>query len=466
MILALGLCACAFAQSASTVPARQPLTYKDSGIYGWWQPYFWEGPFDFVVTQAIVVPGDFTGSEGTNNATDLEHIKVWNENLMKARAAGKRVLAVCSPGQGRPFTEEYFQHLEQFLANVNTEELYAISLGEENISASDWVAALTDGYHRIKKQYPDLPIYQFYSCYSRADARPGFEWPLLPSDGWLSDEYVATPDDFEQAVRRYRMLGKPFVNIIWAAPFYSSSRQTSVPYHQSIFDGQLRVSEKYNVSTAYFCWDGPIGRFWSWHEQGEQENKDVFKLILDSIARAKTLPDTKVNDWDDASKPAPTVLNEDGDNAFSYRESYDLWTGLPGSNPPPLDDFMSRSQICGLRQMTCPQDPSRIVVSADGEKPVDAAITNHWTAPEGQSLRLKASAQVMVEPGSEVILEVSPNGYDWIARASTKESSTLTVDLPAEQAEVYTRLRIIGNASAGKALGSIDWIEVRGEAVR
>lgn len=453
------------AEGPSRVPARQPLTYRDACIYGWWQPYFWEGPFDFIITQAIVLPGNF-GTPGTNNASDLEHIKIWNESLKKARAAGKRVMVVCSPGQGKICTEPYFKALEQFLDNIDHQELYAISLSEENICSAEYVAALTDGYHRIKKKYPDLPVFQWYTCSSRADARPGFTWPLLPSDGWLADEYVASPEDFEQAVRRYRMLGLDFIHIIWASP-YTSGRETSVEYHSSIFAGQVRVSQKYNIPTAYYCWDGDVGgRTWAWIPEGPKENRELFKTILENVSKAKALEPEALLDWDDAAKPLPTSLAKQTDGSFSYRESYDLWSGLPGAPPPPAQDFMSRSHLRGLRHMTCSQNPSRILVHADGDKPVDAGIVNHWVAPQGESLKFTASANVIVEAssGAEVLLEVSPNGYDWVARTAAKESGVLKLDLAVAQSEMYTRVRVIGTGAANKPLAAIDWIEVRGVA--
>jgi len=449
--------------AAKSVPARLPLTYKDSGIYGWWQPYFFECPFDFLITQAIILPGDF-GTPGTNNASDIEHIQIWNESLLKARAAGKRVIVVISPGQGEPYTETYYQALEQFLDHVNTEELYAVSLGEENISVPDWVDALGKFYHRIKTKHPDLPVYQWYSCSSRASARPRFSWPLIPADGWLSDEYVATPDDFEQAVRRYRMLGKPFVNIIWASPFYSSSKQTSVPFHQSIFDGHLRVSEKYNVPTAFFCWDGPIGRFWPWDEQGQKENKDLFTIILDTISKSRALPDAAMQDWDDAAKPQATILKQADDGSFAYRENYDLWSGGANEEKPAVD-FMSRTLIRGLRHLHWMPEPSRIVANSDAGRSMDASLTSHWRSPASEQLHLTASAAVTVEPGvsPEILFEISPNGYDWIAQTRDIKNGIMTIELPQAGSELHTRLRINGTSDQPeKPLASIDWIEVKG----
>ena len=45
-------------------------------------------PFDFLIVQAFVRPHESLDAE--QNAGHLEGIRLWNENLMKARAAGKR----------------------------------------------------------------------------------------------------------------------------------------------------------------------------------------------------------------------------------------------------------------------------------------------------------------------------------------------------------------------------------------
>ncbi len=65
-------------KSATIVAARAPLTHKITGVYGWWQPYFWEGPFDFVIAQAFVLPHE--SLDDVQNASHSEGIKLWNEN--------------------------------------------------------------------------------------------------------------------------------------------------------------------------------------------------------------------------------------------------------------------------------------------------------------------------------------------------------------------------------------------------
>ena len=110
--------------------------------------------------------------------------------------------------------------------------------------------------------------------------------------------------------------------------------------------------------------------------------------------------------------------------------------------------------------------PSRIIVSSDGTKPVDASITNHWSTPNGERCRFSASTKIKIEPKAlvEVIFEVSPNGYDWVAKTTKIDDGLMNIKLPKAQNNLYTRLRIAGKAAkAGAPLAEIDWIEVRGK---
>ena len=68
------------AEPSATVSAREPLTHQNMGVYGWWDPYFWEGPFDFVIAQAFVLPHESLTE--VQNVSDAAGAKAWNERLM------------------------------------------------------------------------------------------------------------------------------------------------------------------------------------------------------------------------------------------------------------------------------------------------------------------------------------------------------------------------------------------------
>jgi hypothetical protein len=459
--LVLLFAANAFAEGkAAKNSAREPLTHRDSGIYGWWQPYFWEGPFDFLIVQAFVRPHE--SLDAVQNAGHMEGIRLWKENLMKARAAGKRVIAQATPGQGGKKTDEYYQGLVRFLENVNRSELYAVTLSEENIFWNGEHEKLTEFYYRLKKQFPDMPIYQWYSNSSRGDAWPGFLYPWLPADGWIIDEYYAEPRDFEQEVRRYRMLGLPLIQLGYAAPVEAAKHPTT-SYHPSMLQGQLRVARKYNVPFAYYCWEGGMPkRTFAWAETAEEASKVVFKFVLEEADKARHAKEDELVQWD-MNHPVDTVLQADTNGIFRHREDFKLRMNPreQGANP----DFMARSLIRGLRFMKWAPDPGRIIVRSVDANPVDASMTCRWATPGGESCRFRARAKVEIEPEAklEVIFEVSANGYDWVARTGRIENKILTVDLQDVHTHVYTRLRIAGiSAKPGAQIAAIDWIEVSG----
>ena len=464
MLSVMLLSADAFAASTSPPErsAREPLTHRDSGIYGWWQPYFWEGPFQFLIVQAFVRPHE--SLDAVQNAGTAEGIGLWNENLMKARAAGKRVIAQATPGQGGRKTEEYYQGLVRFLETVNRRELYAVTLSEENIFWDGEHEKLTDIYYRLKNDFPEVPVYQWYSNSSRGDAWPGFRYPWLPADGWITDEYFAEPRDFEQEVRRYRMLGLPLIQLGYAAPVEAANHPTT-SYHPSMLQGQLRVAKKYNVPFAYYCWEGGMPkRTFAWAETAEEASKKVFTFVLDEAGKAGQAKDEDLVQWD-IDLPADTVLQADTNATFRHREDFDLRMNPGEQGPDP--DFMARSLIRGLRYMKWVPEPGRIVVRAVDASPVDASITCPWRAPNGESCLFTARAKVLLEPGTtpDIIFEVSVNGYDWVASTDQVVDGMLTVESPAVHDILHTRLRIAGtSAKPGEPLAAIDWIEVSGTA--
>jgi len=436
--------------SMAKVSAREPLTYRNMGLYA-----TWDAPgFDFVIVRSPVI-------WGKDEAADSKLIEAWSENLAKARANNKRVIVDLLWQHWGMKKESNYRAAEAFLSQVDVDEMYAITLGEEHIFWDGRHQMLVDLYHRIKEKYPDLPVYQWYSPTSRGTDWPGFTWPWLPADGWVVDEYHAVPSDFEQNVRHHLMLGVPLIQIVWAAPEMSSSAQ----FHQGVFEGQLRIAQKYNVPCAFFCYDGPSRGTWGWQENAAESSRKVFQLILDAAKKAKAVADEDLLDWDNACKPLETVLEKSRSGWFTYRESFDFRM-KPAGEKLPKHTFMQRSLIRGLRNMKCAPNPSRIIVRSDGRRPVDASITNHWRTPNGERCRFTASAKIAIEPGVlvEVIFEVSPNGYDWVAKNTKIKDGLIQVNVPTVNTELYTRLRIAEKtAKAGPTLATIDWIEVRGK---
>lgn len=435
-------------KAAPRISAREPLSYRTMGLYGGWNPYFWDGPFDFLVVQGAMVTGDAPA--------DRKRLDEWNAGLLRARAANKRVIAdLYRVGDD---AEDYYRAIERFLARVPVDELYAVTLGEENIFWKGQHEVLADLYRRIKKKYPTLPVYQWYSNTGRATDVPGFVWPWLPSDGWVVDEYWADSSDFQRLVRRHRMLAKPLIQLVWATPGIPR-----IPFHRSIFEGQLRVAQEYDVPCGFFCMQENPKRAWAWEEGAEAATKEVLAMAIEARKAARQSPQIDRSQWDEGC-PLKTVLVRQPSGDFLYRESFDLRMKAAGEKMPDAD-FMDRTLIRGLRQIQWMAEPSRLVVRPSGQEPIDVCLLNYWTTPQGQSCRFSAVAKLDVPPGAaaEVALEASLNGYDWIARTATPEDGQWKLDMPAAHGQLYTRLRIAGAAGKGAMPPvAIDWIEVRG----
>ena len=75
LLTSAGVCS-----GASPAPGpREPLTFRDMGLYGGWNEYWLKDdcPFDFFIVQAVM-SGDKISGHGQEGAT-------WNEYLMSAR---------------------------------------------------------------------------------------------------------------------------------------------------------------------------------------------------------------------------------------------------------------------------------------------------------------------------------------------------------------------------------------------
>ena len=460
------------APSAPQVGAREPLSYQTMGLYAAFHGQeVADLKFDFLIPLAEmgVVPFE-------------TRIKTWNGNLSLNRAAGKRVIAnlyrvrpagtKVSRSYSKDDTDFWFAAIDRFLSRVAVDELYAVTLGEENIFWDGRHQMLTELYHRVKAKYPTLPVYQWYSNSGRAMDQPGFVWPWLPADGWMVNEYSADAADFEQLIRRHRLLGTPVIAVAWAAP----EQHYSIPFHPSIFAGQLRVAQRYNVPMGYFCHqdinsENPAVKVntWGWVDTAGEKTKKVFKLILDAADAARKTPSPSPDTWDLLSTPPqPVQLAAGATNQSGYREDFDLrmqWTGETAPKQKGHWDFMQRMDIAGLRHLRWRPQPGRLSVIAEGGTAVAVVLKQHWMTDEEAPDEFTIVVQFTGKAarGVKAILEASANGHDWTARAENQCKEQLRLVVPGVKRQIHTRLRISGAADVsktGKPLAEVDWIEV------
>lgn len=281
---------------AFAVPGpREPLTFRDSGLYVGPTPYLERSdtPFNFAIVPAAPTVGK------------AQTVTTWNESFKKIRRSGKRVIVdfciydVDEKGKTKGITsglsiDRILQGVDEFFAQVDVNEVYAITLSEENIFWNGQMERLNILYDKIKTKYPNLPVYQWYSGSSEGSA-PGDNWPNLKADGWVADEYYLDQPFMERTMRHFTVLQKPFIQLGWAG-----GEKNSVPFITKRFWEQIEVCRKYNIPTAYFTWYGEGGS-WGFEENAPASLRKIFKTVFQTAQRAKSetfeVRDATAWDW-------------------------------------------------------------------------------------------------------------------------------------------------------------------------
>lgn len=337
---------------------REPLTFKNVGIYGGWNEYFVSKdlPFDFLIVQAFAYKEGIGWSK--NEKGDMPGVPLWNEWLKRARANDKRIIADFCPiaydKDGNPQSlppaynektplpiESYFPSIDRFFKTIDVNELYAITLSEEHVFWNGQKERLIAVYEYIKKNYPEVPVYQWYSP-SHEGSIPGLNWPNLPSDGWMADEYFLQQPAMEIAMREYKIFQKPVFQIIWA----SASENTSIPWSEKTFWDQFTVCRKYDIPVAFFCHSGEKTNTWVWEPQASRPMRDLLEnFCIYAATLAKRLPAVPLAEWDFvpwAQKPLQLKEEAARKGYWSYGETFAKERGL---------QIMADSMITGFANL-------------------------------------------------------------------------------------------------------------------
>ncbi len=288
-----------------------PLTGNDAGLYVGLAGDYMLGrnPFAFSIEQC---------SKRSDPATLRRQVE-------RLHAGGKRVILdffLYDKGDepAKP-AADYLANLDQLLSRLPLEQVYAVTLSEENIYWLGRAEMLTELYRLVKAKYPALAVYQWYSPGASA---PGFGWPLLPADGWVIDEYCLPAAQFERLVRQYKLLDKPLIHIAWAAPDWPEFATWD-----KVWDDQLAICRRYDVPIAFFCWWPPNSTppppgnqsMWSWSAPpGTAHHRVWNQLVLPYVERLRAgLP---VGEGADRVPGQAVPVAGDLDGRFSYLEHF------------------------------------------------------------------------------------------------------------------------------------------------
>ncbi len=354
LLLALFSIICLISVATKNAQAVK-LNFENSGLYGGWNEYFVkkDSPFDFLIVQC------WPSNNGTSWHGKGKDKSSWNDWLKRAYRNGKKVIMDLDPivkkdkkgislqgayhHSGKVTIAEFAEVIDSFLSTIDTERLYAITLAEENVYWGGQTARLNKLYEHIKKKYPELKIFQWYT--PGADVA-GIGWPNLKADGWVIDEYFLDNPRFEYFVRGYALKKLPLISINWAAPDCKD-----VPYKEKRFWEQYRICRKYNIPVCYFAWAGK--NIWGWSKNPPVNTKKVFELCKYVSELAKQFP-AKCQDWDFVTYKPPMIslcCDVNGKPIAIYKEIFDRKSGVK---------FLKDAQITGFANLYWNSSPLKL----------------------------------------------------------------------------------------------------------
>lgn len=434
----------------SAVPARQPLTFHDSGVYGGWNEYWLsdECPYNFFIVQAVVrEDGQLTSHGQVKGMT-------WEKWLLQARAKGKRIIADVMPdgwAEAKDPLAQFKKGLDGFMNAVDESQLYAITLGEENIYWDGHDKILQEMYAYAKQKY-DVPVYQSYSPYAHP---PGFGWPHLPADGWMIDEYAHGGASFEEFVRSYAVHQLPIVQIVWAAPVMRDFDW--VKAGEPAFDWQINVGRKYNIPTSYFAWEGRANT-WGWSPEALPITKSVFERAKEWSRRAaRTDLTSYVNLWDDIPSLKPQPFTYLPDKTATFKEDFLTGGGLVSKG----------AVVQGFRDVRWDGGPLELRPRKSGAASAVLQYPLRSDFPLSD-LKVQVTGRTTASTKGSLTVAVSNDGMKWSQAQPIPASGELLLSLNNDTRflqcnGVWVRVEMKGTAQkTGDILASIDGIQVTG----
>ncbi|MCC6579422.1 MAG: hypothetical protein IT440_03215 [Phycisphaeraceae bacterium] len=313
--------------------------------------------------------------------------------------------------------EAYESRVDAALAGLDLTQVYAVTLDEENGYWNEQQEILDHLYDYIKANY-DVPVYQWYSP---SAFPPGFGYPVLKADGWMSDEYwLGDGTDyasgfaaFEKYVRRYLVHGKPFVHMLWAAPDFEAE-----PYEGPlVFDEQLDVCRKYNVPVAFFAY-APSNDSWGWNSNAPSATQARWQIILQERLDALAVTDSeRYARWDDVAPAEPVELVFSGATAV-YEDDFTAVGTTPAK-------FMDDATITGFRDLLWNDAHELCLRAADDGERIVRLVYHFVSATAMANLAVTLTESTESEDAANTV-EVSADGINWLPVSQISAFSNVT----------------------------------------
>ena len=463
---------------------RTPLTFRDSGLYCNYN--FWHGhepaedgvtnmlpqaraagrdaPWTFYVMQYWAPTKPRSGFDGTA--------------IREMARNGKKVILRAGVGrtpEKNPDVDDMEQRLANLFEEVNPEWLYAITLDEEQVFWDGWAPALAELYHRCKKRWPDLPVYQWWSPMQTPDVRAERGWVALPADGWVIDLYGRPRDEFEKKVVKSLETGKPLIHIAWAAPDWTDwmGAKSWADGGRRVMDEQVEVCRAYNVPVAYFCTqkyvmqDGkrvaPIR--WGWHAV-KPEVRQWYRELEALALNARQTPSDQIGfrsldaakfDWAHGSAQRATLRFELDDRhrkRFIWRSGLSTVSRAPGERALPPDYDNPYVTVTCILDSSATALQSEFAIAGTKGRPVRVPLVFR-IEPKRPLADLAVTAGLYVQKalGGRAQLSWSADGQAWSEPLITdpnERDQQLTVRSPASgDSDAPLFVRVLLEALAG-----------------
>ena len=482
---------------------RTPLTYRDSGLYCNYFMVHGVEPENMGIKSRVknMLPASRAASAEAPwtfyvmqyHAPKKRRPEFDGSLIRDMVRAGKKVILRAAIGRGavNPDIDELDQRLINMLEEVDPDLLYAITLDEENIYWRGWDKVLPELYHRCKKRWPDLPVYQWWTPMEVPNLRADSGWVALPADGWVIDLYGMPREAFEKKVLMCLETGKPLIHIAWASPDWPqySGGETWERGGRKIFDDQREVCRAYNIPVGYFCTqkylevDGQRIRpiFWGWHATNP-EVRAWYRELEALVMNLRTLPDDQIGfrtpnqrlfDWAHGSSrdvDLTYVLDEKERKRFAWRahgRSMPYKPGEHGLETPYANPHVRLTLI--LDESASRLDGRPAVRSIQGHANRVPLVFRVEPRQPLEDVRVTARVVATRSAGGSAHLAVSVDGADWSSTVATdpsRKTSDVTVASPIDgRSDAPFWVRLMLEATAGvptDPAATLKWIEVSG----
>jgi len=370
-------------------PAR--LDHSDIGIYG--------NCFDFCDFSVY----KFFTPESPKQAEN------YRKMLHDTRVKGKRNLVLIYTfdrvSMSRPI-EEYIANTDKLLDTLDLDDVYAISLNEENVAWNNGLKVLNRLYDHVKRRYPGLAVYQWMTPYD-------VPHPKMRADGWIIDPYGYGTQDFRKYLMKYMVEGKPVIACLNASDWVASWESSQ---------DQVDVCREFNIPMFFFATDPIHGGTLTWRDWEDPRITKWRSWVMEVRRQVKQmgteglpLPSA------DYSPGQPVEVAGDKQGRYEYVEAFD---GLK---------FIDDARITGFLKMRWDGQKEVLDITPGRGGIATASLTYHlWSEFEMSAPEVMVAGRVNGNPVSSLRVEMSKDALKW-------------VNLPPVKADAQGRVRYTGS---------------------